>query len=316
MSDDPTPEERPIGDDYITANLWDLPNVESRAVQAIVGFPIVTIHQWIGRSLTGASISVRGRARQFDPMLVLHLAVMAKLVRLGFGSPAASVVAYDVLRHRSFGSPDLKLLIGPSPPYFPASFNHQRPTYLVEAKDLGEALRAVEHDWEGCLTIVDVGALVTDARAAILDAARRPLTQQQADHIEDFYVMIRQLSRVLDPNRAQMIEYLRGAIAADRSFNATMKAELRARITKDLAFDDATKAEMLSIVVAGAAEAEGPPPTPREEARRAHRRSIETSNIDAAITAYDAAERLVAPIRHTPTASPPPRRRPSGKTAA
>jgi hypothetical protein len=139
---------------------------------------------------------------------------------------------------------------------------------LVEAKDIGEALRATDPGWEGCVTAVDVGALVTHTRAAILDAARRPLTQQESDHIEGFFVMIRQLARLRDPKRAQMIEYLRAAIAADRSFSATMKDELRARIAKDRAFDDQTTAEMLSLVVAGAAEAEGPPLTSPRRGRR------------------------------------------------
>jgi hypothetical protein len=269
MSGDPTPEEKLIGGDYVTANSWDLPNVESRAVREIVGFPIVTIHQWIGRSLTGASTSVQGRARRFDPMLLLHLAVMGRLVRLGFGSPAASVVAFDVLRHPLLGSPDLKLLIGPSPPYFPPSPNHQRPTLLVEAKDLGEVMRAVEHDWEGCYTIVDIGKLVSDARQAIVDAAKSPLSHREADLVDDLYATIRQLAHLLDPKRTQMLEVSRDAVATGRSFNGAMEAELRTKINKDRAFDAATKKLLLSIFGAGDVAAEREP-IPRRQKQVGH----------------------------------------------
>jgi hypothetical protein len=87
--------------------------VDAGTVMRIAEVPVGTLNAWINRALIpGVSNRAQGRARMFDLELVQHIAVMAALVRLGYGAPFASMAAGEALECPDV--PGARLIISPS----------------------------------------------------------------------------------------------------------------------------------------------------------------------------------------------------------
>ncbi|MFL5268834.1 MAG: MerR family transcriptional regulator [Stellaceae bacterium] len=89
--------------------------VDADAAARAAGVPVGTINVWIQRRLLpGVEVGSRGKSRSFSVDDVLHLAVMAALVRIGIASPLASAAAELCRRDNNWRKLNAVLTIGPS----------------------------------------------------------------------------------------------------------------------------------------------------------------------------------------------------------
>src|SRR5215470_19366416 len=69
--------------------------IDAATVARIAGVDVGTLNVWIGRHLIPfVGVGIRGRARIFDLETVVHIAIMAALVRLSYAAPYASSAAW------------------------------------------------------------------------------------------------------------------------------------------------------------------------------------------------------------------------------
>lgn len=68
--------------------------MDARAVAEIAEIEVGTLNVWVQRGIIpGMSVGTRGRQRDIDLETAIFILVMAELVKIGFGAPAASQVA-------------------------------------------------------------------------------------------------------------------------------------------------------------------------------------------------------------------------------
>jgi hypothetical protein len=156
---------KPIGAEYPVQqpSLRDLPPVDARTAMQIAGVPVSTINVWINRGIIpGVGVGSQGRARSFDIDLVVHIAIMGVLVRLGYGAPFASWTAVNVIRQRDLSEPALLLVIGPSDGLLSPLPRPMR--FIKNLNELGA------DDPEG-YTLVDIARIVARVRQAVLNSS-------------------------------------------------------------------------------------------------------------------------------------------------
>ena len=138
--------------------------MDARAVCQVAGIEVGTLNVWVQRGLIpGMNVGARGRQRNFALETATHILIMAELVRLGFGAPAASnwarVCFYPYLLVSITGRIDLSLerfrLLGfdseaELPQLLEKEFPEGRPNayVVINAEGLRALMRQAHEEWE------------------------------------------------------------------------------------------------------------------------------------------------------------------------
>jgi hypothetical protein len=117
--------------------------VDTATVARIAGVDVGTLNVWIGRNLIPfVAVGTRGRARIFDLDTLVHISIMAALVRLSYAAPFASSAAWRA--REGYWERGAKLLIASLSPSLRARlghtptamfFGHPDPTMLDQILD-------------------------------------------------------------------------------------------------------------------------------------------------------------------------------------
>jgi hypothetical protein len=163
---------------------WDygddqLPTVDARTLEAIIGVPGSTVNVWINRRIIpGVAIGPKGRARRYKASLVFHLAIMSALARLGYDGWYTSSIAIQAHMRSDARKPGIKLIIEPAPIRKIGDFpSGSRKEHLVQAESVGDLAAEIEKLFpEGppeALTIVDLSAIWKRVHTALSETALR-----------------------------------------------------------------------------------------------------------------------------------------------
>ena len=88
--------------------------MDSRTLSEATGVQAGTINAWAQRGyVPGVDVAVRGRSRDFDIKAATHIAIMAELMRFGFGAPFAAFIARSAVAYPPLGKPGCCLITHP-----------------------------------------------------------------------------------------------------------------------------------------------------------------------------------------------------------
>lgn len=166
----------------------------SHDVAAVTGVNLGTLKTWTARKqlLVDAGPGT-GRSRKYDFGTVVHIAIVGRLVDLGFAVKSASAVAMHALHAFKYGRGDF-LIVGPPRQRPPNVAPSKVPTIdVVKCDNLAELatiMDGIPHGPPDTFTIVDLTAVSANIETALGERMARPehlrlLEKRRAERVKE-----------------------------------------------------------------------------------------------------------------------------------